>query len=319
MEINWLHDFIAVASTRSFSRAAEQRNSSQPALSRRIQALEQWTGTALFDRTTHTVRLTSAGEVFHQTAEDILRRLSAGRLEAQERAHGASDVLKFASTNALSLTFFPDWLRRVETELSFVPNVQLVANHMEASERTLLAGDAHFLLCHHHPAATTALMPSHFRSLHVGNDRLIPASVPVSARSRKPRFKLPGTESTPVPFLSFRPESGMGKILEAVRATSPLEAHLRTTFTSHLAKLLVTMVQAGRGMAWLPESLIADLLASGDLVTAGGQEWHIPIEIHVFRPKLRLARSAESFWELVQKTASNRTIAAAGIRRTRRA
>ena len=156
-----------------------------------------------------------------------------------------------------------------------MPNVQLVANHMEACERILLAGDAHFLLCHYHPTATTALTPSHFRSLHVGDDRLIPASVPVSRRSRKPRFKLPGTERAPVQFLSFRPESGMGKILEAVRATSPLHAHLRTAFTSHLAKLLVTMAQAGRGMAWLPESLITDQLASGDLVAAGGPVAHI--------------------------------------------
>ena len=38
-------------------------------------------------------------------------------------------------------------------------------------------------------------------------------------------------------------------------------------------KLLVTMAQAGRGMAWLPESLITDQLASGDLVAAGGPEW----------------------------------------------
>ncbi len=303
VEINWLHDFIAVAGTRSFSRAAEQRNSSQPALSRRIQALELWTGTPLFDRTTHTVNLTPAGDAFRQTAEDILRRLAAGRLEAQECARGASDVLKFASTNALSLTFFPDWLRSIETKLSFVPNVQLVANHMEACERMLLAGDAHFLLCHHHPAATTALTPSHFRSLHVGNDRLIPTSVSLAGRGRKPRFKLPGTESAPVQFLSYRPESGMGKILDAVRANSPLQAHLRTTFTSHLAKLLVTMVQAGRGMAWLPESLIADQLAAGDLVAAGSPEWHIPIEIHVFRPKLRLAHAAESFWQHVRKAA----------------
>src|SRR5207247_1356743 len=97
-------------------------------------------------------------------------------------------------------------LRRIETKLSFVPNVQLVANHMEACERTLLAGDAHFLLCHHHPAVTNALSASHFRSLHVGDDRLIPASVPISSRSRKPRFELPGREGAPVQFLSFRAE-----------------------------------------------------------------------------------------------------------------
>jgi len=304
MEINWLHDFIAVATTRSFSRAAEERNSSQPALSRRIQALEHWTGTPLFDRTPHIVSLTPAGESFRQTAEDILRRLTAGRLDAQEQARGASDVLMFASTNALSLTFFPDWLRGIETKLSFVPSVQLVANHMQACERILMSGDVHFLLCHHHQAAAaTALTPAHFRSLHVGDDILIPTSVPASPRSREPQFKLPGTDESPVPFLAYRPESGIGKILEAVRKTSPLQAHLRTAFQSHLVKLLVTMVQAGRGMAWLPKSLIVDQLASGDLVAAGGKEWCIPIEIHVFRPKIRMAQAAESFWQHVQETA----------------
>lgn len=307
MEINWLHDFIAVAVSRSFSRAAEQRNSSQPALSRRIQALEVWAGTPLFDRTTHTVNLTPAGEAFRLTAEDILRRLAAGRLEAQERARGASDVLKFASTNALSLIFFPDWLRRIEMKLPFVPNIQLVANHMKACEQMLMAGEVHFLLCHHHPAVATTLTASHFRSLHVGDDLLLPISVPVSDRSRNPRFKLPGSEAAPVQCLSFRPESGMGIILEGVRTTSALQAHLRTTFTSHLAKLLVTMVQEGRGMAWLPESLIVDQLASGELVSAGGKEWNVPIEIHIFRPKLRLATAAESFWQHIQDTAKNST------------
>jgi DNA-binding transcriptional LysR family regulator len=301
MEINWLHDFIAVASTRSFSRAAEQRNSSQPALSRRIKALELWAGAALFERTTHAVSFTAAGEAFRLTAEDVIRRLSSGRLEAQELARGASDVLKFASTNALSLTFFPDWLRGIETALSFVPNVQLVANHMEACERMLLAGEVHFLLCHHHPAVVTALTTSQFRSVHVGDDCLIPASVPAAKSGRVPRFRLPGTEAAPVQFLSFRPESGMGKILEAVRSTSPRKAQLKPAFTSHLAKLLVTMVQAGRGMAWLPESLIADQLASGELVKAGGKEWEIPIEIHVFRPRSRLTPAAEAFWKHVQE------------------
>jgi hypothetical protein len=46
-------------------------------------------GAPLFDRTTHTVNLTPAGESFRQTAEDILRRLAASRLDAQELARGA--------------------------------------------------------------------------------------------------------------------------------------------------------------------------------------------------------------------------------------
>ena len=61
------------------------------------------------------------------------------------------------------------------------------------------------------------------------------------------------------------------------------------------------MVQNGRGMAWLPESLISDQLASGEIVAAGGEEWHVLIEIHVFRPKLRLAKAAEAFWSHIEK------------------
>jgi hypothetical protein len=37
-------------------------------------------------------------------------------------------------------------------------------------------------------------------------------------------------------------------------------------------------------------------------IAAGGEEWYVPIEIHVFRPKLRLAKAAESFWQHIAKS-----------------
>jgi DNA-binding transcriptional LysR family regulator len=50
MNLIWLEDFLALAATGNFSRAAEDRHSSQPAFSRRIRALEEWVGVDLFDR-----------------------------------------------------------------------------------------------------------------------------------------------------------------------------------------------------------------------------------------------------------------------------
>ena len=50
MELKWLEDFSAVASSRSFSAAARARHVTQPALSRRVRALEDWYGQTLFDR-----------------------------------------------------------------------------------------------------------------------------------------------------------------------------------------------------------------------------------------------------------------------------
>src|SRR5208283_4566638 len=85
----------------------------------------------------------------------------------------------------------------------------------------------------------------------------------------------------------------------AVRASTSMRPKLKPTFTSHLAKLLVTMALDGRGMAWLPDSLISEDLAAGRLVRAGDKEWDIPIEIHLFRPRSRLSPVAEKFWKQV--------------------
>ena len=48
MDLDWLKDFLTLAEQKNFSRAADARNVSQPAFSRRIRALEDWIGTALF-------------------------------------------------------------------------------------------------------------------------------------------------------------------------------------------------------------------------------------------------------------------------------
>ena len=44
MELRWLQDFLMVAETGNFTRAAEKRNTSQAAFSRRIKSLEAWLG-----------------------------------------------------------------------------------------------------------------------------------------------------------------------------------------------------------------------------------------------------------------------------------
>ena len=62
MDTAWLEDFLAIVDEGGFRRAAERRAISQPAFSRRINALEEWVGASLFDRASHSVTLTAAGE-----------------------------------------------------------------------------------------------------------------------------------------------------------------------------------------------------------------------------------------------------------------
>lgn len=66
-----LEAFLALADTRSFTRAAARCHLSQSAFSTRIASLEQLLGAKLFDRTTRSVELTQAGELFLESARRL--------------------------------------------------------------------------------------------------------------------------------------------------------------------------------------------------------------------------------------------------------
>jgi DNA-binding transcriptional LysR family regulator len=293
MDTIWLEDFLALAEHANFSRASERRNITQPSFSRRIRLLEEWVGAPLVDRSTHQITLTPAGERFRSVAEEIMRRLVLGREEAREAARASTSTLRFASTHALALTFFPAWLNAFN-EKRPINTVSLVADHMQACEQIMLQGQANFLLCHHHSAASTRLDAQAFSSVPIGGDALIPVSA--AAEGGRPLHALPGEPNHPVPFLAYTAESGMGRILAAARAQDRQPAWLEPVFTSHVAAVLKTMARSGRGLAWSPLSLAEGDLAQGALVRAGDASWDIPIEIRLFRPRSRQSQVAEAFW-----------------------
>jgi DNA-binding transcriptional LysR family regulator len=72
MDFDQLRTFIEVAKLGSFSRAAEKVMRSQPAVSAQIRQLEEEYGHKLFDRTAKAVRLTPAGEVVLDYAQQLL-------------------------------------------------------------------------------------------------------------------------------------------------------------------------------------------------------------------------------------------------------
>ena len=76
MDINNLKAFIEVADKKSFSRSAESLKLTQPAVSKRIAALESELSAKLFDRVGRNVYLTEAGQVLLPSARQISLELS---------------------------------------------------------------------------------------------------------------------------------------------------------------------------------------------------------------------------------------------------
>lgn len=290
MELDWLEDFLELAETGNFSRAAEARHITQPAFSRRIRSLEDWVGAPLFSRTPPRTALTSAGEQFLRGAPDLLRRLLQLRQEAREAGGRETATLRFAATHVLSFTFFPHWIRSVESHGNFGP-VRLLSDSMQACEELMFQGQAQFLLCHQHALAPSRFDPRQFRSAVVGKDVLMPLVAP--GGDSRPRWSLDASKE--VPLLAYTSESGLGRMVAAHRFDERAPG-LRPVFSAHLAATLLGMACDGRGVAWLPHSVASQDIAAGRLISAGGREWEIDMDIVLFRPNARQSPAAESFW-----------------------
>src|SRR5438270_11531308 len=72
MDFDQLETFLEVARLSSFSRAAEKRFRTQPAISSQIRALEEEVGAKLLDRSGGRVSLTTAGKIFQKYSEEAL-------------------------------------------------------------------------------------------------------------------------------------------------------------------------------------------------------------------------------------------------------
>jgi DNA-binding transcriptional LysR family regulator len=297
MNFLWLEDFVALASTGNFSRAAEERHMTQPAFSRRIRALEEWLGVVLVDRTTHPAVLTEAGEWFRSVAQDTLARVAQMPDEARAIADATSATLRIASTHALSFTFLPSWLRSLELRTPMGP-VQLASDVLQQCEALLVQGRVQFLLCHAQPQVPTPLDSANYRSAAVGADELVPVSSPNA--NGEPAFALDGGDSR-IPVLAYSAESGIGRLVRALMGPALQTIHADVVFTAHLASVLRTMALDGRGVAWLPRTLIADDLAARRLVAAGGAAWSIPVDIRLFRQQGPMHPAAERFWRAARE------------------
>src|ERR687884_1993376 len=161
METKWLEDFVSLAETRSFSRSAQLRHVTQPAFSRRIQALEAWADVDLVDRSSYPTRLTPAGETFHSQALEILGSLQATR--NMMRGHQASrhDVIEFAVPHTLAFTFFPHWLMDLRKHLPALKSRLIALNVLDAVLR-MTEGNCDLLIAYHHPTQPLQLPPERY-------------------------------------------------------------------------------------------------------------------------------------------------------------
>lgn len=294
MELKWLEDFIMLASTSSFSRAAEARNVTQSAFSRRIKQLEVWLGASLVNRATFPTHLTREGKEFLVVAQETVRQFYATRKSLQPSRRGRNPPLRFSALHTLTVTFFPQWLMGIQSTAGEI-NSQLAPDRggFEDNIATLTEGEVDFFLTYAHPSVPSFVDKERFPSILLGTERLIPVSLP---SSDGPVLDYAITHGNPLPYLSYGDVSFFGAALTQKFAGGPTFSR-KTVHENTMSIGLKSMLQAGWGMTWLPESLIHSELQRGEIVPASSDPyWSLTVDIRILRHHTPLAVGAENFW-----------------------
>ena len=300
METKWLEDFVSLAETRSFSRSAQLRHVTQPAFSRRIQALEAWAGTDLVDRSAYPTRLTPAGQTLYSQSLEMLQSLQSTRAMLRGHTSSGQDVIEFAAPHTLAFTFFPAWVSSLREAFGPLKS-RLIALNVHDAVLRLVEGSCDLLMTYHHPSQPIQLDADRYEMVTLGHEVLSPY-VKTNADGA-PLFQLPGRANQPLPYLGYAPGAYLGRVVDLILKQSSTAIHLDRVYETDMAEGLKAMALEGHGIAFLPYSAVKKELRAKKLVNAS-EELNMTLDIRLYRERPAASGStkshAQALWNYLQ-------------------
>jgi DNA-binding transcriptional LysR family regulator len=239
-----LRGFVAVAEHRHFGRAAEQLNMTQPPLSRQIQKLERAVGVRLLERDNRRVELTPAGVAFLAEAERLLALAGTAPDLARRIAAGSTGTVRVGFTAASTFDVLPAMLNRMGEML---PDITVELREMITREQTeaLMGGEIDLGLAR--PRFDPALLDT-----RVVQREPLRVAVPVGHRLAALGRRIHRDDLVDEPLIMHSVEEAQ-YLHELVLSVVPISGR-RVVHTVSQLLTMVSLVSAGRGLAFVPES-----------------------------------------------------------------
>ncbi|MFL0795926.1 MAG: LysR family transcriptional regulator [Cellvibrionaceae bacterium] len=287
METESLKAFVAVAEENSFSEAAEVLHLTQPAVSKRIAALENLLDAKLFDRIGRQVSLTEAGRALLPRARQILREVGDARRAIDDLSGDVSGRLSLVTSHHVGLHRLPPVLRQFTSQYK---NVSLDIDFLDSEQAYEAVLHGQFDL------AVVTLSPQPHEKLHSeslwGDPLYCVVGYGHELASRK-KITLADLSEHPaiLPKRNTYTTALVSQLFD--QQSLPLTISLNTNYL----ETIKMMVSIGLGWSWLPETLLDDQLQT---VSVEG----VTISRHlgvIYHKERTLSNAAKAFMTCVKE------------------
>jgi len=284
-DLTSLQLYTSVFEDRNIARAARRNHIAASAVSRRISELEQRVGAALFFRTRHGVDASPAGRVLYRHAKRILANVELMDAELTRFSSVQRGRIRLWAHSSAVSQFLPEDLALFVDRHPDV-RVDLREDNSEAIVRALLDGDADIGIFSEHAD------PVRLETRIYRRDTLV---VAMRRGHRLSSLKSVGLEDiTSCERVGLREGNSIEKKLQAASRAMKIPLSTRIEVSSFDAAR--RMVEAGIGIAVLPEGAVAPFLSSNDLeMVPLREEWATRTLMMGFRDYASLPVIARSF------------------------
>lgn len=298
MKLGWIEDFLALIQEGSFSSAARRRHISQPAFSRRIGRLEAWLGVQLVERHPQGIELTPSAYRFADDMRDLVG--SAQKLRNQIRADAFGDTkITLAMQHTLMITHLPALLQQLQThQLANTEALLVKAGNFDQCVGHLNSGQADLMLCFKPQGDALVPYPADTHRLCLGQELFVPVAVPAISGLLAAQKGHSGL----VKLINYPHDSALGRIVRHYCLSSLLENYTaETVCESAFTAGIKEMILQGKGMGWLPKTLVQRELDAGLLEILDCDLESAVLDIYIYRNQKNDNPYVAQIWPLFEQ------------------
>jgi len=305
MDFDQLETFLEVAKLSSFSRAAERRFRTQPAISAQIRALEEEVGAKLLDRSGGKVAITAAGKVFQKFAEETLEQRRVVQITLGEMHRVPRGEIVVAANEGTCLHILPEVFAEFKRQY---PSVAVSVKRLEHAKilEAVIENSCDF------GVVSMPVPDKRLTVVQIHRDELLvitPPDHPLAGRKK-------ATVAEVVEYPLLLPK--IGRTRDALEALFD-ERKLKPTISMELdsSELLKRFVAVGVGVGFIARSNVVEDLKAKVLAAVTLADAAIQRDLAlVFRKDKALSRAALAFIDIAVKQKATAETVPAGLVRS---
>jgi DNA-binding transcriptional LysR family regulator len=302
MDLKWLEDLVALSEEGSLSRAAIRRNTTQPAFSRRIQAIEDWLGAKVLDRSAKPARISPAITRHIEDFRSMSRSIKRLRNDVQSWDRSHRHVV-IATQHTLSITLFPAFVYRFHIAHPRSA-IRLRSANRDECFALLMTGQASVLVAYETEDFPVSADGALIERAPVRQERL----VPIVSRDHAARLLPKAGDSNQLEIIEYPDDVFFGKILALRIFPDLVQSHfIVPVCETALVPAVLGLAREGAGIAWVPESILAHANMDNRLMDVSEVLPSGELTVSAMRLKTPRTQIAEHVWnELVAASTQQR-------------